>query len=408
MELNLKLIGMKRISLLLLLLFFGWTNTGSAQIHKETIHISTLSAAPAGWKQQGMWGFDKQMIMSPQKGRTTHLQRDLMGDGHIIAGFRITDENLSTITGVQFTFPDGRIGLERRISGSKPFAVMVLEQNGKVMGEQVLSIPAGDVELMLQRKGNKFSSWVAEPKKDFRQVAELEWPNISDTIQIAVYGRITEGIPVPVSINYLEAVGARPEKITLSRNSLRQKYESTASKQRVRSDTTAKTNIDPPTLAQPDKLRSSDGRYIDNLNGTITDTKTGLMWAKFDSSIDLGRPLSWNGSLQHVNTLDLGGYNDWRMPTLAELKSIYELDKEHVMQYDSNNIIAMDPIFVSGLYTFWAADKASCRKDLFFGNWFRKCCAHYLFMGGYSSGKVHDNFCADTNGKTVRAVRQTR
>ncbi len=48
--------------------------------------------------------------------------------------------------------------------------------------------------------------------------------------------------------------------------------------------------------------RSSDGRYIDHGDGTITDTKTGLMWTKEDSWNDSGGCKDWN---------DSGGCKDW-------------------------------------------------------------------------------------------------
>ena len=70
--------------------------------------------------------------------------------------------------------------------------------------------------------------------------------------------------------------------------------------------------------------RLSDGRYIDHEDGTITDTKIGLMWTNKDSYADLGKCLDWNKSRGYVSSLTRGGYNDWRMPTVEELKSIYQ------------------------------------------------------------------------------------
>lgn len=33
--------------------------------------------------------------------------------------------------------------------------------------------------------------------------------------------------------------------------------------------------------------------------------------------------MTWNGSIQYAKDLDLGGFNDWRLPTMEELRGIY-------------------------------------------------------------------------------------
>ena len=113
--------------------------------------------------------------------------------------------------------------------------------------------------------------------------------------------------------------------------------------------------------------RSSDGRYIDYEDGTITDTKTGLMWTKKDSYADLGKCLDWNKSRSYVSSLTTGGYNDWRMPTVEELKSIYEKSKNNKTY--SGDTIHSDPIFASGGgHYYWSSEtKGSSRtREVFF------------------------------------------
>ena len=121
-------------------------------------------------------------------------------------------------------------------------------------------------------------------------------------------------------------------------------------------------------LRQP--VVSSDGRFVDHRNGTVTDTKTGLMWTREDSYVHLGRYLNWEQSRSYVNKLRTGGYSDWRLPTVAELKEIYEIKKSNTDK--DGDIIHIDPIFSSG-GTFW--------------NWSSeeqgKCCAKvFLFIDG--------------------------
>ncbi len=113
--------------------------------------------------------------------------------------------------------------------------------------------------------------------------------------------------------------------------------------------------------------RSSDGRYIDHEDGTITDTKIGLMWTNKDSYADLGKCLDWNKSRGYVSSLTRGGYNDWRMPTVEELKSIYQKSKNNKTY--SGDTIHSDPIFASGGgHYYWSSEtKGSSRtREVFF------------------------------------------
>lgn len=126
-----------------------------------------------------------------------------------------------------------------------------------------------------------------------------------------------------------------------------------------------------PAKSLQETIRSSDGRYIDNGDGTITDTKTGLMWAKKDSYADLGKCLDWNYSNGYAGNLRTGGYNNWRLPTVDELKAIYEKSKSN--KDFSGNTIYIDPIFASGgAYWYWSSntpDSNSARGVPFtFGN----------------------------------------
>ena len=84
------------------------------------------------------------------------------------------------------------------------------------------------------------------------------------------------------------------------------------------------------------EVRSADGRYIDHGDGTITDTKTGLMWTKKDSWNDTVSCINWNDAKSYVSRLNTGGYRDWKMPTVEELKKIHEKSKENITGYKHN------------------------------------------------------------------------
>jgi len=71
----------------------------------------------------------------------------------------------------------------------------------------------------------------------------------------------------------------------------------------------------------------SHAAYVNNGNGTVTDTSTGLMWeVKTDdgSSRDKDNTYTWREALSYCETLDLGGHTDWRLPTIKELRSLVD------------------------------------------------------------------------------------
>jgi len=134
-------------------------------------------------------------------------------------------------------------------------------------------------------------------------------------------------------------------------------------------------------------------RFVDNLDGTICDHETGLMWEKKEDAGDLTPDLdnphdveniyTWsttgtapdgavftdflarlNGEVagQSSPTEQLGGYSDWRLPTLAELQTI--LDCSHGRG-------CIDPIFgPTALEHYWSstsyADDPSAVWSVFF------------------------------------------
>jgi len=63
-------------------------------------------------------------------------------------------------------------------------------------------------------------------------------------------------------------------------------------------------------------------RLIINGDGTITDISSGLMWQQSTSS-----GLRWENALSHGDNLTIAGYNDWRLPTFMELRSIVDYSK---------------------------------------------------------------------------------
>lgn len=78
--------------------------------------------------------------------------------------------------------------------------------------------------------------------------------------------------------------------------------------------------------------------YHDNGNGTVTDLNTGLMWQQ---SPDFER-MSFDEAKEYVETLEIGGYNDWRLPSIKELYSLAYFNGELIPGGDSQPYINTD------------------------------------------------------------------
>jgi hypothetical protein len=68
--------------------------------------------------------------------------------------------------------------------------------------------------------------------------------------------------------------------------------------------------------------------YADNGDGTVTDSRTGLMWEKNsddDSIHDKDNLYDWDEAFARIaslNAMSFAGHTDWRLPNLRELTSI--------------------------------------------------------------------------------------
>ena len=64
----------------------------------------------------------------------------------------------------------------------------------------------------------------------------------------------------------------------------------------------------------------ADSRFVDNRDGTVTDTKTGLMWAQTDN---MGH-ITWENAKLYCENIILSQHRNWRMPTIAELETLFD------------------------------------------------------------------------------------
>jgi len=71
-------------------------------------------------------------------------------------------------------------------------------------------------------------------------------------------------------------------------------------------------------IGQDAKYVGTSMSYPDNGGGIVTDNVTGLMWQQ--TPVNYG--YSWQEAIDYCESLELAGYDDWRMPTMKELFSI--------------------------------------------------------------------------------------
>ena len=115
-----------------------------------------------------------------------------------------------------------------------------------------------------------------------------------------------------------------------------------------------------PQESTAEKIWSQDKRFVDNGDGTITDTKTNLMWMKEESYQQTGHWITWMESFDFIKKANEDGfanYYDWQIPTLKDLKTLHEPHKTNSQQVGREMKIHIDPIFAKeGSGAWWALE----------------------------------------------------
>jgi len=130
--------------------------------------------------------------------------------------------------------------------------------------------------------------------------------------------------------------------------------------------------------------------FIDNGDGTVTDTDTGLMWQKDTAP----GTYTWEQALSYCESSTLAGYNDWRLPNRNELQSIVD--------YGIYNP-SIDPVFYAVSSTYWSS---TTEVDFPGGAWYVRFDDGYLngygkFYGGYHVRAVRGGQCESLTTTTT-------
>ncbi|SVD10412.1 uncharacterized protein METZ01_LOCUS363266, partial [marine metagenome] len=109
--------------------------------------------------------------------------------------------------------------------------------------------------------------------------------------------------------------------------------------------------------------------YIDKGNGTIADQNSGLVWQQADSYHELEKGINWYQALEYVdlkNSEKFAGFDDWRLPTLKELKNLYDASRP-VKSKDNERIGLPEPFRSGGSYYLWTNTERGLENAWYFG-----------------------------------------
>ena len=122
--------------------------------------------------------------------------------------------------------------------------------------------------------------------------------------------------------------------------------------------------------------------YIDNLDGTVTDDNTGLMWQKQDDGV----MRTWYDAGSYCASLAVGGYSDWRLPERLQLHDIVDYGK-----YEPS----IDSVYFPGtsFRAYWTNTDYAGDSCCVWSVWFKIGTA-----GGYGSMKTNISYTRCVRG----------
>ena len=101
---------------------------------------------------------------------------------------------------------------------------------------------------------------------------------------------------------------------------------------------------------------SKKSSYRNNGDGTISDMVTGLMWTQTtdrngDAAINKADKLTYADAIKSASKVTLGGYNDWRLPTIKELYSLIRFNGQEPRPQD-RSAAGLTPFIDSSIFGF--------------------------------------------------------
>jgi len=118
-----------------------------------------------------------------------------------------------------------------------------------------------------------------------------------------------------------------------------------------------------PFYGQDAQFPGTTPSYKDNGDGTISDQVTGLMWTQSpdvdgDGTIALSDKLTLSQAIARAGTLRVGGYSDWRLPTIKEQYSLIDFNGVDPKLTDTDTA-SMTPFIDTKYFTFGYGDTSA-------------------------------------------------
>jgi arylsulfatase A-like enzyme len=123
--------------------------------------------------------------------------------------------------------------------------------------------------------------------------------------------------------------------------------------------------------ARTEALYGQDAQYannlpgfIDNGDGTVSDTITGLTWQQSpdtnqDKQIDADDKLSFTEAQAYCDDLNLAGSTDWRLPEIKQLYSLIDFNGIDPSGYEVSDTSGLVPFIDTGYFEFGYGDIGS-------------------------------------------------
>ena len=170
------------------------------------------------------------------------------------------------------------------------------------------------VEILELYNNKMLLSWMRS-RKMLGELDQLEKKASMELSRIALMKVLCEIFKIDADDMIIAAaLGMPPEKIAKNFLEIKAKY---------------KAIIHEEIKAAEAKKPTVSGKYLVYKNGTVTDTKTQLMWKQASETGEY----TWDAAMAKFGkNVSFAGYDDWRMPTKEELKTL--VDKTHCPTID--------------------------------------------------------------------------
>lgn len=116
-----------------------------------------------------------------------------------------------------------------------------------------------------------------------------------------------------------------------------------------------------PFYGQDAQITGTVASYTDNGDGAVTDNVTGLMWTASpdlngDGSITAADKLNTADAMASAGEVTVGGYTDWRLPTIKELYSLIDFSGLDASTYMGDDTSLLTPFIDAEYFEFGYGD----------------------------------------------------